>query len=430
MQTTDLQWSTTKLRINDLIPFEGNPRQMTDAQAVQLKQSLEKFNLVEIPAVNTNGKILAGHQRLKIMQILGRGQELIDCRIPNRLLTPEEEREYLLRSNKNTGEWDFDALANFDEELLKTIGFSSKELDRIFDLKGGDEDDAPDVPATARAERGKVYQLGEHRVMCGDSTDPKDVATLMQDAKADMVFTDPPYNVNYSGEGKDTSNTIENDNRPEQAFRDLLKKAFENYRDFSNPNAALYCCYGVRSQSEFEDSLNHAGWEVKNQIIWVKAVASMGWGDYRQKHEPMFYAHQKGSKLNFYGDRCQYTEWTEQKTDAELLDLFKKLIEKDEKGGSTVWRFSREHNYKHPTQKPVELVKKAITNSSQRGEIVLDLFGGSGSTLLACDLLKRQCRTMELDPKYVDVIIERWCTFTGNDREAVYARAQQPEKQP
>ena len=385
---TDLVWHTTQLKVNELTPFEGNPRQMTDAQAIQLKASLQKFNLVEIPAVNTNGKILAGHQRLKIMQLLGRGQEMIDVRMPNRILTPEEEKEYLLRSNKNTGEWDFDALANFDEEFLKEVGFSSKELDRIFDLKGGDEDDAPEAPATARAQRGTVYALGEHRLMCGDSTDPKDVEVLS-----------------------------------EASFREFLKKAFGNYRDFTNKNAALYCCYASRTHREFEDALNHAGWEVRNQIIWVKAVASMGWGDYRWKHEPIFYAHQKNVPLNFYGDRCQYTEWTETKTDQELLDIFKKMIEKDEKGQSTVWRFSRETNYKHPTQKPVELVKKAITNSSKRNEIVLDLFGGSGSTLIACDILKRRCFTLELDPRYVDVIIQRYCDFTGADKERIYSEA-------
>jgi len=179
----DLRWQTTQLKINDLIPFEGNPRQMTDFQATKLKRSLEKFNLVEIPAANLNGKILAGHMRLKIMQLLGRGQEIIDVRVPNRMLTEEEEKDYLLTSNHATGEWDFDALAAFDETLLKEVGFSSKELDRIFDLKGGDEDDVPPVPATARAQRGKVYILGEHRLMCGDSTNPKDVETLLGGAK-------------------------------------------------------------------------------------------------------------------------------------------------------------------------------------------------------------------------------------------------------
>lgn len=421
--TTDLEWNTEQRKINALIPFEGNPRQMTDKQAQDLKKSLEKFNLVEIPAVNLNGKILAGHQRLKIMQLLGRGDETIDVRVPNRPLTEEEEKEYLIRSNKNTGEWDYDALAGFDEDLLKHVGFSSKELDRIFDLNGGDEDDAPAVKAEARAQRGQIFQLGMHRLMCGDSTEPKDVANLMCGEKADMVFTDPPYNVNYSGRGKETSNTIENDNMSEEAFRQFLNKVFENYRDFSKPEAALYCCYASRTHREFEDALNHAGWHVKNQIIWVKAVASMGWGDYRWKHEPMFYAHQKNTKLNFYGDRCQYTEWTEEKTDEQLLDMFKKMIEKDEKGEATVWRFSRESQYVHPTQKPVALIQTAIRNSSKREEIVLDLFGGSGSTMIACDKMKRRCFSMELDPKYVDVIIERYGTFTGSDKEQIYAQA-------
>lgn len=418
-----LVWHTAQVKINELIPFEGNPRQMTSKQVSDLEQSIRKFNLVEIPAINTNGKILAGHQRLKIMQMLGRGMETVDVRVPNRLLTEEEEKEYLLRSNKNTGEWDFNLLANFDEAFLKSVGFTSQELDRIFDLKGGDEDNAPEAPATGRALPGKVYVLGEHRVMCGDSTVPKDVSLLMMGQKADLVFTDPPYNVNYAGEGKETSTTIKNDNMSETSFRQLLVRAFQNFADFSKESAALYCCYAIRTHREFEDALNQASWQVKNQIIWVKAVASMGWGDYRWKHEPIFYAHKKGSPVNFYGDRRQYTEWTEQKSDQELLEIFKKMIEKDEKGGSTVWRFSRESNYRHPTQKPVEMIRKAIQNSSARGELVLDLFGGSGSTLIACELMNRRCFAMELDARFVDVIIERWCQFTGNDKEAIYGQA-------
>lgn len=176
--------------------------------------------------------------------------------------------------------------------------------------------------------------------------------------------------------------------------------------------AALYCCYASRTHREFEDALNANGFEVRNQIIWVKKVASMGWGDYRWKHEPILYCHQNESKMNFYGDRKQYTEWTEELSDEELLKQVKKMVEKDEAGGSTVWRLHREMKYDHPTQKPIKLVSIAVRNSSKRGDIVLDLFGGSGSTLIACEELNRTCYTMELDPKYVDVIIKRYETLT------------------
>ncbi len=175
----------------------------------------------------------------------------------------------------------------------------------------------------------------------------------------------------------------------------------------------MYCCYASRTHREFEDALNETGFEVRNQIIWVKKVASMGWGDYRWKHEPIFYCHRKDAKLNFYGDRKQYTQWDEEPTDEELLKTIKAQVKKEEDGDSTVWRLHREQKYDHPTQKPIKLVSIAIRNSSKRDDVVLDLFGGSGSLIISCDALNRTAYTMELDPRYVDVIIKRWETLTG-----------------
>ncbi len=249
--------------------------------------------------------------------------------------------------------------------------------------------------------------------MCGDSASAADVDKLMAGAMADMVWTDPPYNVNYAGRGEKTSNTIKNDDMPEADFRKMLIAWFENYRRVLKADGALYTCYASRTHREFEDALNVSGFEVRNQIIWVKKVASMGWGDYRWKHEPILYCHQKGSKLNFYGDRKQYTEWSEEPSDAELLKTIRAQVKKEEAGDSTVWRLHREMKYDHPTQKPLKLVSIAIRNSSKRDDVVLDLFGGSGSTLIAADQLARTCYTMELDPKYVDVIIKRWEKLTN-----------------
>jgi DNA modification methylase len=229
-----------------------------------------------------------------------------------------------------------------------------------------------------------------------------------------MVFTDPPYNVNYSGRGKETSNKIENDNQTEEAFRLFLEKAFENYKSILKPEGGVYVCYASRTHREFEDSLNKANFEVRNQIIWVKLVASMGWGDYRWKHEPIFYCHQKDSKLEFYGDRKQYTQWDEERTDEQLLRMLKSEIKKQEDGGSTVWRFGREFNYKHPTQKPVQMITKGILNSSKQNDLVADLFLGSGATLIACEKTKRICYGMELLPRYCDLIIKRYEDYTGN----------------
>lgn len=415
-----LEWHNERRKVRDLIPFEGNPRMLTESQKKQIQQSLSKFNLVEIPAINTDNKIIAGHQRVKILALMGRGEEEIDVRVPNRLLDENEFQEYCVRSNRNVGSWDLDLLANFDDLMLQDIGFESNELDRIFKLRdNANDDDVPAVPVEPKAKLGEIYRLGQNRIMCGDSTKPEDVARLMAGAQGSLVFTDPPYNVNYSGRGEETSNKIENDNMDADSFREFLKAAFRNYHAVMKDTAALYCCYASRTHREFEDSLNAAGFEVRNQIIWVKIVASMGWGDYRRKHEPMFYCHKKGGSLEFYGDRSQYTEWTEEKTDEELLKMMKAMICKEENGNSTVWRFNRDTGYRHPTQKPVDLVTKAIVNSSKRGDIVLDLFMGGGSTLIAAEKTSRIAYGMELDPKYIDVIIDRWEKHTEMKAERI-----------
>ena len=228
-----------------------------------------------------------------------------------------------------------------------------------------------------------------------------------------MVFTDPPYNVNYKGHGKNTSTTIQNDNMSEAEFRTMLTAWFKSYWYALRADGALYTCYASRTHREFEDALNANDFTVRNQIIWVKKVASYGFGDYRYKHEPILYCFKKNGKPDFFGDRKQYTEWTEEPTDEELLKELRSMVKRDEAGESTVWRLHREMKYDHPTQKPLKLVSIAIRNSSKRDDIVLDLFGGSGSTLIAADDLNRICYTMELDPRYVDVIIKRWEKLTG-----------------
>ena len=256
--------------------------------------------------------------------------------------------------------------------------------------------------------------------MCGSATEHEDMQRLMDGAQADMIFVDPPYNIDYAGRGKNTSNKIAGDNQTEADFRKFLETIFRELGEFSKSRAALYCSYASRTHREFEDTLNAAGWEVRNQIIWVKTVASMGWGDYRWKHEPIFYCHKKDMATEFYGDRTNYTEWKEELSDEALLRKFKEIMEKDEtEGQTTVWRVKREVNYKHPTQKPVQLIKIALANSSRPGEIVLDTCGGSGSTLMAAELISRRAYLMEIDPRYVDVIIERWETFTGKKAEVL-----------
>ena len=404
------------VEIGKLNPAEYNPRKWT-AQAIEdLKKSISEFGFVDPVIANSAPKrkniVIGGHFRLFIAKELGyKSVPVVYVNITDE----RKEKALNLRLNKNNGDWDLLLLSKFDEDLLTEIGFDSAELDRIF--KAGedkDPDEAPTLRPATKIKAGDMFKLGEHRLMCGDATRAEDLERLMGDESADMVFTDPPYNVNYSGRGKNTRNKIENDNQTEAAFREFLLKTFHSYRQNSKPNAPLYTCYASRTHREFEDALNENNYEVKNQIIWVKTVASMGWGDYRWKHEPILYCKQRNAKaVGFYGDRMQYTEWRDEISDTELLKRVKAMIVKDEAGGSTVWHLSRETEYKHPTQKPVALIRIALYNSSKRGELVLDLFGGSGSTLIACETTNRRCATMELDPFYCQCILDRYEQFVG-----------------
>lgn len=411
---TDL--AITKMPIEKLKPAEYNPRVWTEAARKALTASLDEFGFMQPLVVNTapgrNGIVVGGNFKLDIATKRG----LTELPVVLVHLTLAKEKELNLRLNKNQGEFDLDLLKEFDPAMLYDVGFDSKELDKIYKGDGEDDFDA-DAEVAAIVEPttklGDIFQLGRHKLMCGATGDGQATKKLMGGVQADMVFTDPPYNVNYAGRGANTSNTIKNDNMSEEDFRKNLGTWFADYYAFTKSEAPLYCCYASRTHREFEDALNANGYEVRNQIIWVKKVASMGWGDYRWKHEPMFYCFKRGQSLEFYGDRKQYTEWTEEPSDEELLKTLRAQVKKDEEGGSTVWRLAREQKYDHPTQKPIKLVSIAIRNSSKRDDVVLDLFGGSGSTLIAADQLNRKCYTMELDPKYCDVIIKRWEKLTG-----------------
>lgn len=418
---SEIFWTNARKKISELVPWDKNPRKISDEQLAHLKRSIEKFGYAAPVLVDSDGRIVAGHMRTKAMMALGMGEIEVDVRVASRKLTDDEFRELAIRDNANGGEWDIDKMLDIDLDFLKNLGLEDNLLNKIARTNRIDDaENAPDPPLEAKTRTLQLYKLGDHRLMCGNSTDRENVMRLMESELADMVFVDPPYNINYSGLGKNTSNTIQGDNQTEEKFRVFLTAAFDLLFAFTKEKAPLYTCYASRTHREFEDSLNKCSWEVRSQIIWVKTLASMGWGDYRWKHEPIFYCHKEGQAIDFYGDRKNYTEWIENLDDEALLKKIKSIIEKDEtEGQTTVWRVKREVNYKHPTQKPVQLVKIAIANSSRPGEIVLDTFGGSGSTLMAAEMIGRRAYVMELEPKYCDVIIERWEKFTGNKAQLI-----------
>lgn len=411
---TDL--TVEQVPIEQLVVADYNPRHWSADARLQLTKSLNDFGFTQPIVANSNperkGIVIGGNFKLSIAKANG----LKTLPVVWVDLDLAKEKELNLRLNKNQGEFDEKLLAEFDPALLAGIGFDSKELDRIFRSDAEDDFNAEkekNAIVTPTSKPGDLFQLGGHRLLCGDATVAADLDRLTGGVLADMVFTDPPYNVNYAGRGANTSTTIKNDNMTEEDFRKLLGGAFGSYARVLKRDGAMYVCYASRTHREFEDALNGAGFEVRSQIIWVKKVASMGWGDYRWKHEPILYCHHKGSSINFYGDRKQYSEWSEEPSDEELLKTLRAMVTKDEAGDSSVWRLHRESKYDHPTQKPIKLVSIAIRNSSKRDDVVLDLFGGSGSTLIAAHELNRRAFVMELDPKYVDVIIKRWELLTG-----------------
>jgi len=276
---TDLK--IEQVAITELRPADYNPRKWSEDSRKNLSKSLNEFGFVQPLVVNSapgrRGVIIGGNFKLDIAKQKGqRTVPVVWVNIPE----IKKEKELNLRLNKNQGEFDEDLLAEFDMELLADVGFDSKELDKIF----GEEEDEFDADKEAAAiteptsKLGDLFELDQHRLMCGDASSIPDVDKLMGGGKGDMVFTDPPYNVNYSGRGKNTSTTIQNDNMEEGEFRKMLTDWFASYKHATKSEAPLYCCYASRTHREFEDALNANGYEVCNQIIWVKKVASMGWG--------------------------------------------------------------------------------------------------------------------------------------------------------
>lgn len=413
--------------ISELQFADYNPRAATKKEAAELKKSLERFGFVEPVVVNSDPKrkniIIGGHFRVRTAKDLGIKEVPVHY---VKISDEKKERELNLRLNKNLGHWDAKLLVEFDENLLLDVGFEADELDKLFaDLKLEDEnekdDEVPPLATESKTQIGDIWLLGQHRIMCGDATNPEHVQMLMDGRQADVVFTDPPYNVNYKGRGQKTSNGIANDNMEGSAFGQFLEKVFKNYREAIKTGAGLYVFHSSSSQAQFEYAIEKAGMDIKNQLIWNKPAAALGWGDYRWKHEPFFYCAIKGQKVQFYGDRKHSTIWDFQKTDAQLFAWAQKMKRAEEQGQTTVWSMARDKvgEYVHPTQKPVELIVHALRNSSKSGDLVLDLFLGSGSTLIAADKTERVCYGLELDPKYLDVVIKRWEDYTGKTAEHV-----------
>ena len=380
------------LPIGKLKPYTKNARKHERASIDVIKHSIEKFGMNDAIGIWSDKNIIVeGHGRWLACKELGMKQVPV-VRLDH--LTDEERRAYALAHNKTAevSEWDF---ALIDEELatisdidMSELGFDIEDI-RIEEHTEIEEDEAPSVDEVeSRCKLGDIWQLGSHRLVCGDSTDKATVEMLMNGAKADMVFTDPPYNVNYT-DVHDNERKIMNDNfaSDEECGEKLWLPAFINMREVSNDCCSYYMTMpqgGTHMMMMM--MMMKAGWQVKHELIWLKQSIVLNRADYNYQHEPISYGWNKTHK--FYG--------------------------KGKFKNTSVWQIDRPTKSKeHPTMKPIELICEALNNSSQKGDIVVDLFGGSGSTLIACEQLGRKCYTMELDEKYASVIVERWEKFTG-----------------
>ena len=393
--------------VADLIPYAANSRTHSDAQVAQIAASIKEFGWTNPILIDGDNTIIAGHGRLLAARKLG--MEEVPAIILDHL-TKAQQRALVIADNQlalNAG-WDIDMLKAEIEDLnlegfdLGLLGFDDKFLDGLLEPEPSegltDEDAVPEVPEQPKTVLGDVWVLGNHRLMCGDSTSVTAFDQLMDGAKADMIFTDPPYGMSYGG-GRAAGSTpkgalvkahgmIMNDDLQGDDLIALVRDAIATSSAAMKEGGALYACFTWRTYAEFEAGLESCGHKVKACIVWDKKSIGLGNSHYRPQHEFIFYC---GGQ--WYGDKSQ----------------------------SDVWYMSRgaTGEYVHPTQKPVELVERALNNSSKAGDVVIDCFGGSGSTLIACEKTNRHARLMELDPKYCDVIIRRWQDFTG--QKAVHA---------
>lgn len=351
-----------------------------------------------------------------------------------------------------------DLLAEIDtgELPLELTGYTEEDFDGLIesitgadDAEPNDQDDEHDQPLPPMSKPGDLWILGPHRLICGDATDEPTIERLMDGEKAAMVHTDPPYGVSYETQSGKFAMIKNDDKTHDDLFYKLLLPAFNNYRKHTIDEAAFYIWHASSTRRDFEDAMTAAGLMENQYIIWAKNGISLGRADYQWAHEPCFYASKAGISPKFYGDRAQHTVWrvTTRKDGQMMTVLGSGVVLTDGTGGKlcitdkppkgkkmryvrmeegkpidlfqedrmqTVWEVARETNTLHPTQKPVEIPIRAIENSSEPGEIVLDFFGGSGSTLMGAELTGRRCYSTELDPVYCDVIISRYVAQTGN----------------
>ena len=422
------------VKIDKLKPYENNARTHSEAQVEKIARSIEQFGFINPVLIDGDYGIIAGHGRVMGAKQLGMTE--VPC-IFVEDLTETQKRAYILADNKlalDAG-WDDEILKaelNFLKEVNFDISLTGFEMDEIdlnatdIEFKEDDFDVEAELPDEPTAKLGDIYQLGNHRLMCGSSTSEEDVQKLVNGEVMDLCVTDPPYNVNYGdlaemqekvGKGYTISKKILNDNMDDLSFHQFLFDFYTQMLSVLKDGGAFYIFHADSEGLNFRGALKEAGGTVRETLIWVKNTLVLGRQDYQWKHEPCLYGWKDGAGHYFIDDRCQTTVFEDdsqyQKMSKEqLIQLIKQMSE--ERCPTTILHENKpQKNDMHPTMKPINLIGRLVKNSSREKENVFDGFGGSGSTLIACEQLNRKAFLMELDPKYVDVIIKRWEEFTG-----------------
>lgn len=382
--------------INEVIPYEKNPR-INDNAVPAVMKSIEEFGFKVPIVIDKNGTIVTGHTRLKAAKKLG--MKTVPCIVADDL-TPEQIKAFRLADNKvaEAAEWDMELL---NEELdgIVDIDMSDFNFSDITDSPSSedvveDDDENIELPSEPKTRLGDIWVIGRHKLMCGDATSEDVLKRLMGGDKADMYLTDPPYNVAYEGKTEDKL-TIQNDSMEDSAFYQFLVDSFDAADSVMNEGAAFYVWHADSEGYNFRGACRAVEWELRECLIWNKNTMALGRQDYQWKHEPCLYGWKGGAAHNWYSDRKQTT----------VIDMNKP-----------------NRNAEHPTMKPVQLFAYLMENSSKPGDIVLDSFCGSGTTLIACEQMSRAARVLELDPKYCDVIAERYINLVGNSDEVSVER--------
>lgn len=455
--------NTELIKLSQISVNERNPRKISDIQLERLVRSIlifpEMLTLRPI-AIDETYKSLGGNMRYRALTVIeSMTPEEIDVKLEKcpgwakkteeeqrqlreywskwqedptaeivraDQLTEEQKREFIIKDNVSFGEWDESILdADFDKEELLDWGLGDFEDDTDEGDANEDEYSAEDVDnAPMRCNPGDVWLLGRHRLMCGDSTKESDVAKLMSGEQAHLLLTDPPYNVDYQGGTKDKMK-IANDNMDDMTFLSFLTAAFNCAVQSMRPGAAFYVWHADSKGFEFRSALKEVGLTLRETLIWVKNALVLGRQDYQWRHEPCLYGWKNGASHYFIDDRSQSTviedagfDYKKLKKD-ELLKIVLQLTDVSVPN-TVIYEDKPTKNDIHPTMKPVKLMARLIKNSTKQEELVLDLFGGSGSTLIACEQINRICYTMEFDPKYCDAILDRWEKFTGEEAVCIY----------